>query len=235
MALLSDTEIKQAIERKEIKINPFDESECLQPASYDIRVGDRAIITKSLSLEELEKLKSKVGEGTVKELHVDEEGSISIPPSGFGLVTTLEKIELSPSYAGHIGMRSYYTRKGLVLLSGLQIDPGFEGNLVLGVCNLSPRTVTIVYKDMISTIEFHRLNVPVGKPYSGKYMAEQREGRIPVSDKDYLRTIETMSVSELTEALLTLSRNVNSMASQLKLFWIPLILVLITAIISFFR
>ncbi len=235
MALLSDTEIKQAIEREEIRIEPFDETECLQPASYDVRVGKRAIITKSLSLEELEKLKNKVGAGTVKELHVDQEVSISIPPSGFGLVTTLEQIKLSPSYAGHIGMRSYYTRKGLILLSGLQIDPGFDGNLVLGLCNLSPRTITIEYKDPISTIEFHRLNVPVGKPYSGKYMAEQREGRIPASDKDYLRTIETMSVSELTEALLTLSRNVNAMAAQLKLFWIPLILVLIAAVISFFK
>ena len=77
--------------------------------------------------------------------------------------------------------------------------------------------------------------MPVAKPYSGKYMAEQREGRIPASDKDYLRTIETMSISELTEALLTLSRNVNTMATQIKLFWIPLILVLIAAVLSFFR
>lgn len=233
MALLTDAEIKHAIGDGEIGIEPFEEA-CLQPASYDVRVGSRAIITKSLTLGELEELKKRVEKEVVKELLVEREGSISIPPSGFALVTTEEYIKLSNQYAGHIGMRSYYTRKGLLLLSGLQIDPGFEGVLVLGICNLSPRTLIIEYKDPICTIEFHRLNFPVDEPYSGRYMAEQREGRIPAGDKDYLRTIETMSISDLTQALLTLSRNVNAMATQLKLFWIPLILVLIAAIISFF-
>jgi len=30
-------------------------------------------------------------------------------------------------------MKSYYVRKGIVLLAGLQIDPGWDGYLVLGV------------------------------------------------------------------------------------------------------
>lgn len=76
------------------------------------------------------------------------------------------------------------------------------------------------------------MNVPVDRPYSGKYMAEQREGKIPASDKDYLRTIETMSISDLTQALLTLSDNVNVMTRQLRFFWIPLIIVVVAAILS---
>jgi deoxycytidine triphosphate deaminase len=53
MALLTDTEIKKAIEDGEVEIEPFDEENCLQPASYDMRVGERAIVAKSISLEEL--------------------------------------------------------------------------------------------------------------------------------------------------------------------------------------
>ena len=40
MALLADIEIKQAIESGEIQIDPFNEIECLQPASYDVRIGE---------------------------------------------------------------------------------------------------------------------------------------------------------------------------------------------------
>jgi len=229
MTLLTRNEIQEAIKDGEIEIDPFDEQECLQPASYDMRVGNRAIVAKSLTLEELRK---RVDRDVVKELQVDQERSIGIPAGGFALITTLERIKLSPRYAGHIGIRSYYTRKGLVLLSGLQIDPGFDGVLVLGISNLSPRTLTVEYKDPFCTIEIHRLNVPVDRPYSGKYMAEQREGKIPASDKDYLRTIETMSISDLTQALLTLSDNVNTMTRQLRLFWIPLAIVVIAAILS---
>lgn len=229
MALLTSGEILQAIRSGEIEIDPFDEQQCLQPASYDMRVGKKAIVAKSLTLEELRK---RVDKGVVKELSVAQEGSIGIPAGGFALITTLERVKLASCYAGHIGIRSYYTRKGLVLLSGLQIDPGFDGVLVLGICNLSPRTLIVEYGDPFCTIEVHRLNIPADKPYSGKYMAEQREGKIPVSDKDYLRTIETMSISDLTQALLTLSDNVNAMTRQLRLFWIPLGIVVIAAIIS---
>ncbi len=231
MSLLTDVEIRQAMAAREIEIEPFDGEQCLQPASYDMRVGSRAVVAKSLTLEELGK---KVDRGGVKELNVEGEGSVGIPAGGFALVTTLERVKLSPNYAGHIGIRSYYTRKGLVLLSGLQIDPGFDGNLVVGLCNLSPRSIVIEYKDTFCTVEFHHLNIAVEKPYIGKYMSEQREGKIPAADKDYLRTIETMSISDLTQALLTLSNNVNTMATNLRLFWIPLIIVLIAAIISIF-
>jgi deoxycytidine triphosphate deaminase len=53
-------------------------------------------------------------------------------------VTTHENLHLPHDIAGHIGVKSYYTRKGIVILSGLQIDPGFEGVLVIGMYNASP-------------------------------------------------------------------------------------------------
>jgi len=40
-------------------------------------------------------------------------------------------------HAAHTGMRSYYVRKGIAILSGIQIDPGWDAPLVLGLANLS--------------------------------------------------------------------------------------------------
>ena len=70
-------------------------------------------------------------------------------------------------------------------------------------------------------------------------MNEQREGKIPVSDKDYLRTIETMSVSDLTKALIDLSQNVNVMGRMVKGFWfgfgIVIVLAVLTVILQFVK
>jgi branched-subunit amino acid aminotransferase/4-amino-4-deoxychorismate lyase len=63
-------------------------------------------------------------------------------------------------------------------------------------------------------------------------MAEQREGKIPTEDKAYLRTIETMSISDLTQALFTLSQNVDRMARTLRYFWIPLGIAVFAALLA---
>ncbi len=228
MALLTDIELRDALKTEDLEIDPFDE-ESLQAASYDMRLGNRALITKTVSLEEL---KGKIQKEEVKEINVEKEESLTVPGGAFALVSTLERIKLPNNYAGHIGMRTYYTRKGLSILSGLQIDPGWDGVLVLGLANLSPRSITLDYKDKLCTIEIHKLNRPVEKPYQGKFMAEQREGRIPVSDKDYLRTIETMSVSDLTKALIDLSQNVGTLGNWVKGFWVGFGIVIILAIIT---
>lgn len=230
MALLTDIEIKEAIKSGEIELDPFGEEKCLQGSSYDMRLGKRGIVTKSITLEGL---KGKIEREEIKEINIEKEESINIPGGAFALVSTLERVKLSKLYAGHIGMRSYYVRKGLALLSGIQIDPGWDAPLILGLANLSPRTVTVDYKDEICTIEIHKLNREAGKTYQGIYMAEQREGRIPSADKDYLRTIETMSVTDLTRALIDLSSSVENVARLVRNFWVGIGVVILLAVLSF--
>lgn len=210
-------------------LNPFDENS-LKAASYDIRLGKRAIITKSLSLEEL---RGRVERDAIPELDVERERSITIPGGGFALVTSLEQIGTDGSHVGHIGMKTYYVRKGLTLLSGLQIDPWWDGVLVVGLANVSPRSITLEYGDELCTIEFHRLNLAVEKRVPSEYMEEQREGRIPRADRDYLRTIETMSVSDLTQALLRLSSNVETISNQFRWFWVGFATVILVTLLTF--
>ena len=45
---------------------------------------------------------------------------------------------------------------------------------------------------------------------------EQQRGAIPVVDKDYLRTIETQSLSALGESVRTLSQNVGALTTVTK-------------------
>jgi deoxycytidine triphosphate deaminase len=91
-------------------------------------------------------------------------------------------------------LESSYPRKGLVMLNGLQIDPGFEGVLV-SLYNASPRGLTLEYLAPVCTLEFHQLARPAQTPF--KPGSEQKQGNIPRADKDYLRTFETESLSDM--------------------------------------
>jgi dCTP deaminase len=226
--LLSDVEILGAIKKGEIIIENFNETS-LQPASYDLRLGKRGLVTKSISIQEL---KEKISKEELKEANIEKDQSITIPAGSFALVTSLESLKFSTSYAGHLGAKSYYTRKELALLSGLQVDPGFEGTLVLGFANLSPRAITIEYEDPICTLEIHKLSKPASKPYSDRVLPEQKEGKIPIEDKDYLRTIETMSISDLTQALVTLSNNVANATKTFRWMYPTLVAAVFAAIAS---
>jgi dCTP deaminase len=199
--LMSDSEIKSAMESGELEIGEYYEHS-LQAASYDARVGARAILG-----------------GTDKEINIEQERSITLRPGDFILIVTRERFKLNEYIAGNLGLRSYYGRKGLVVLAGLQIDPGFEGHLVIGAYNAAPRRLVLEFETPFLTVEFHRLSKPAAKPFVSD--EEHKQGKIPRMDKDYLRTLETQSLSQVAEELRTLTINVSIMHAQLKLVtWI---------------
>lgn len=194
--LMTDGEIREAMTSGGLRIDNFSEKS-LQPASYDMRVGSRLLISSDEA-----------------EVDLSRKGSAVLKPGVFALVTTHENVVLSETIAGHIGVKSYYTRKGIVMLTGLQIDPGFEGVLVIGLYNASPRSLTLEFLSPFCTVEFHQLSRPVGKPFVPG--DEQKEGNIPRADKDYLRTLETQSLSEMSESLRELTVNVATLNESVK-------------------
>jgi len=211
--MMTDSDVKTAIQSGELVIDPFHEPS-LQPASYDARVGDRALVG-----------------GTDTEINIRERGALTIRPGEFVLIMTRERFSVKSTIAGHLGIRSYYSRKGLVVLAGLQVDPGFDGHLVIGGYNAAPRRLTLDYESPFVTIEFHRLTGRVDKPYiSGD---EQKRGLLPRIDKDYLRTLETQSLSDVTGELSNLAKNVGAMQSQLKYFYTPLVVGTFLAVVGF--
>jgi len=151
---MSDKDIREAISSGELTIADFS-SESLQPASYDMRVGEEAFSSHE------------------KRIDVKSTGSLVIKPGDFILVRTYESVKLSPKIAGKIGLRSFHARKGLALLAGPQIDPGFEGVLVVGLHNLDANEHKLSYREPFCTIEFYRLSEPAQQPYKGDYQNQK--------------------------------------------------------------
>jgi len=211
--ILTDRQIREAYKAGDIFIDPFKESQ-IQPATYDLRVGEQGATTS-----------------TKKLINIREQGYLLLRPGDFAIITVLEKLRLSSQYVGRFGLRSKYTRKGLSATTGPQIDPGYEGRLILGLTNLTPKSASLPYKDDIVSVEFHRLEEPSSKPYSGPY---QHKFELGAEDIEIIVESEAMALSEVLTTLGSLSQNVGRLASDVKMLkWIvPLIVTIGIAVIG---
>lgn len=210
--ILSDEEIKQAISKRDISLSDFDEK-CLQPATYDLRIGPQGFTTTEKKI-----------------IRIDQQGLLTLKPGDFGVVTTFEIIGLSKTIVGRFGLKSKYARMGLVASVGPQIDPGFNGRLIIGLINLSPKDIVLTYREPFCSVEFHRLAVPPINVYNGPY-----QGQTELSSKDIEPIIhEGLAFSEIFTEVRCLSKNVAELtASVNSLKWtIPIIVGVGMAIVA---
>ena len=225
---LTDAEILGTIKANELNIQDMSD-DCLEPASYDLRIGDPLL---------------KGGEAVP--ISLSESGSVIIRAGEFFTFRTHEKLKLTNIISGHLGAKSYFVQRGLILLSGQHVDPGFEGFLLMGGYNASPRDVVVKYLDRICNIEFHRLAQPATKKL--REFPELQSGELPRTIRDYFMGIEPLSVYKLSESMSRMAQNMSVMSQEVgdlsrdvrflsKLMWrlvIPLILATFVAVVARF-
>jgi deoxycytidine triphosphate deaminase len=211
--LMNDSEILKATESNHLIITPF-EPRKLKGASYDLSLGREALVSNR---------DEKVLLGP------DRTHSLNLEAGDFALVLTKESLKFPMDMCAEIGMRSSLARMGLILLHGMQVDPGWEGYLRFGLYNASPRKITLDYDDEICMIEFHKLAHPATKP--APRIEDLIQGKIPEADRQFLRTLETTSLSELAKDLRTMSQSVSRLASFQDKFVIPGIIAIFIGVV----
>src|SRR5437016_1394255 len=193
--MMSDNQIRAALSAGEIVLEPFDEKK-LEPASYDARIGNWAF---SSSSKERFSLVAK--------------GLLIIEPGEFAVLETREKVILNDSTAGQLGLRSEYAQRGLLLLSGPQIDPGFRGILTVRVVNLAPKPIALPYEAPFLTIQFFRLSHAVTKLYTG---ARQEQDGISARDIQALVETEGLTLGQVMKTLSALAVDVSELKGSIK-------------------
>lgn len=153
--ILVDEEIKKYVSSGEVGIVGFSEK-CLQPASYDLRVGEEAFTVSAARV-----------------INIQNEGLLEVQPGDFALIMTYEKLRLPSNMLGRFGLRSVYARMGLLATAGPQVDPGFEGKLVIGIVNFSSQSIKLSYLTPFCSLELHRLSREVMNPYRGPYQGQE--------------------------------------------------------------
>lgn len=189
--ILVDNQILSAIAGHQIDITPFERS-CLEPATYDMRLGEIAGVSTAAT-----------------PINLKEQRFLSIEPGAMAIVQTLEVLQLSDTVAGRIGPKTDLLRRGVFASTGPQIDPGFNGRLIVNLINLSPRPFAMRYEQPFLTIEFHQLSGKPNKSYHGEYQGRTELGQ---EELDVLLAYRGPTLAEIYRGFAELKTNLRNAA-----------------------
>jgi len=133
-AVLINEDIKKLATEHDL-ISPFD-GNLLKGASYDLRLG-REFSTAGHHEE--------LGNGTL---------SCKLEPGQFILLTSHECLKLPKNVVGHAGLISKWAQSGLISLFSPQIDPGFEGLIIVPLFNGGNAPISLRQGEPMFTVEF---------------------------------------------------------------------------------
>ena len=157
MAILSNASIAREVKAGNLVIEPFRESS-VEPASYDMGLYWKLLVSPT-----------RYERGQEIDLREQPDHAYLIDPGRFVGILTDETLKFPLNIAARFGLRSEYTRYGLVAFGGIQIDPGYEGRLAVSLFHAGPEPVRLEYRLPTFTVEFHYLDQPATAPYQGAY------------------------------------------------------------------
>lgn len=189
--LLSDRDIRAAIDSGNLGIEPYDES-LVQPSSVDVRM-DRFF--RVFNNSKYTHIDPKLQQDELTSLVEVEEGeSFVLHPGEFVLASTLEKFTLPPDLAGRLEGKSSLGRLGLLTHSTAGfIDPGFNGYITLELSNVANLPIMLWPGMKVGQLAIFNMTSPAEVPYgSGKLGSKYQGQRGPTPSRAYLnfRTTE---------------------------------------------
>ncbi len=200
MCIMSDRDIKEAVLKKEIIIDPINLEKQLGPSSLDLRLGNKFRVFKHGNIEFIDTKTYQDREISTYKLNnrtvTEYENSILyenldyfiIHPGEFVLSSTLERVSLPPHITGRLEGRSSLGRLGLIVhATAGYIDPGFEGNITLEIGNVGKLPIKIYYGMRICQLVFEKMCSPAEIPYNkrkgSKYINEEGATSSRISDE----------------------------------------------------
>jgi len=181
MTMLSNVEIREAIESGEIRIEPF-RPDHVQPASYDLTLANEFKRNQPKWKEKWDEWAMPLPKYAYGVNPLDpetyrptddfkvESGIWLFARKGYLLGCTAERITLGPSIAAQVGGKSSLARLGIeVHLTAGFCDPGFDGAITLDMVNNGPDDVLLTVGMDIAQLVFYRLGKPADPPYQGRY------------------------------------------------------------------
>ncbi len=173
---LSDSDIETAIRTGEIKLEPFNKKQ-LQPASYDIRLGNEFMLLRTHSVVAIDPARGIYPEAETLEIADGE--AFTLHP-GASVIGYSKEHFGSESHLIEISSKSSLARIGLLVhnSSGI-VNPGHFLNVALVLSNLNTMPI-ILRPDMpIAQLIFAPLSSRSKKNYESKRTAFSLGGYMP--------------------------------------------------------
>ncbi len=174
--VLSDQDIKKALDSKRILIKPKpDLNKQLGSCSIDLRLGDTFRVFDHSRHAYIDPSQKDYSNEITKVIKVPQNGSFIMQPGEFVLAVTLESVKIPSDLMGRLEGRSSLGRLGLVVHSTASIfDPGWDGNPVLELGNLGRMALKLTVGMRICAMTFEELSSESTNPYSKKRYAKYR-------------------------------------------------------------
>lgn len=182
-AVLSDGDIKQALDAGYLTIKPFNQ-DFLQPSSLDLTLAPTILTFARRRVENaVIDLKKPVDDYMEYEVMDPKKGAV-LHPREFILGVTSEFVELPDQLIANVEGKSSLGRLGLVVhaTAGF-IDPGFAGHVTLEITNLTEQPL-IIYPGMpIGQIRFTVLTSPSKNLYGSKKLKSKYKNEFSKNPK----------------------------------------------------
>lgn len=172
--LLSDRDIKIALDTGKLVIDPFDRDR-IQPASVDLLLSQHfgQIVPHNTECIDPE---NGAEEQTA---HIDTGGKpFILHPGEFALAATLETVKLGDDLAAQVDGKSSIGRVGVAVHSTAGwIDPGFSGQITLELSCVGPAPVKLWPGRPICQLVLQQLQHPAERPYGSPGLGSRYQGQ----------------------------------------------------------
>lgn len=183
--LLSDRDIKSAIEAKRVVLEPYD-SEMIQPASIDVRLDRYFRVFENHRYPHIDPAEEQPDLTRLVEVAPGE--AFVLHPGEFALASVYEVVTLGDDVSARVEGKSSLGRLGLLThaTAGF-IDAGFSGHVTLELSNVSTLPIKLWPGMKIGQLCFFQLSSPAENPYGSGASGSRYQGqRGPTPSRSYL-------------------------------------------------
>jgi dCTP deaminase len=189
MAVLSDRDIRAALQAGRVRIDPYDPA-CLQPSSVDLHLDSDFRVFRNNRYAFID---PRAPQPDLTELvSVKGDEPFILHPGEFVLGQTLEWVELPDDLVARLEGRSSLGRLGLLIHSTAgYVDPGWKGNLTLELSNVANLPIALYSGMKIGQISFFQMSSAVERPYGSRELGSRYQGQSSPTASQYYKDFES--------------------------------------------
>lgn len=188
--ILSDRDIRLALERGEIVIEPVhDLALQIQPCSVDLRLGPTFALFRQSSTPLIDPDIHQASDFT-ETIEIKDGESFVLHPGEFVLASTVERVVIPDNLLAKVDGRSSLGRLAILIhaTAGF-VDPGFRGTITLELSNVGKLPVALRPGMRICQISFEQLSSTCERPYGASRGSKYQDqvGPTPSRIRDDLK------------------------------------------------
>jgi dCTP deaminase len=154
--ILSDIDIKKALKKGDITVDPFDPA-CIQPASIDLHLDRHFLIYDTTQHSVIDP--KKPIDDMMRPVTITDDRPFVLHPGEFALGLIYEKTGVSAGYVGRLEGKSSVGRLGILIhVTAGFLDPGNSLKMTLELHNVANMPILLYYRMPIAQMAFEQIS-----------------------------------------------------------------------------